>query len=552
MNSHIRRPFIPLSFPYIRPALKIYNCPAAVGLKLFTLNKELIINSSAEGIDIAMLEDKHLTELHQERFNNQFTVGDVYLGRIKKVMPGLNAAFIDVSHEKDAFLHYTDLSPDIRSLMKFTGQCVGGNITPEQMLNNFEMQPEIVKTGNIKEVLQNKNHLLVQILKEPISTKGPRLTCEISLAGRFLVLTPFNDSVGVSKKIDSAEERKRLKVLVESLKPKNFGVIVRTVAAGKNAAVLHEDLLMLQQKWQGMMANLKGAHPVTKVLSELNKTTGILRDLLSPQFNKIVTNDVKLAQELEDYIVKNAPEKKDIVTRYTGSVPIFDQFGITRQIKASFGKTVNIPNGSYLIIEKTEALHVIDVNSGHRSTMEGSQEGNALKVNMEAAEEIGRQLRLRDLGGIIVIDFIDMKNQENKRILQQKMKDIMDSDRATHTILPLSKFNLMQITRERVRPEINIATTEACPTCGGTGEITASLLLIDEIEQDLTHLLNTHSKLKLYCHPMMAAYLKKGFPSLRLKWFFKYKKYIQVFQNEDFAITDYKFFDENDEEIKLD
>lgn len=516
------------------------------------MNKELIINSTENGIDIAMLEDKHLTELHQERFNNQFTVGDVYLGRIRKVMPGLNAAFVDVGHEKDAFLHYTDLSPDIRSVMKFTGQCVAGNIGPEQMLNNFEVQPEIVKTGNIKDVLQNKNHLLVQILKEPISTKGPRLTCEISLAGRFLVLTPFTDSVGVSKKIDSAEERKRLKVLVESLKPKNFGVIVRTVAAGKNAAVLHEDLLMLQEKWQHMMRSLKGAQPVTKVLSEVNKTTGMLRDLLSPQFNKVVTNDVKLAREIEDYITRIAPEKKDIVVRYTGSVPIFDQFGITKQIKASFGKTVNIQNGSYLIIEKTEALHVIDVNSGHRSTMEGNQEANALKVNIEAAEEIGRQLRLRDLGGIIVIDFIDMKNQDNKRILQQKMKEVMETDRATHTILPLSKFNLMQITRERVRPEINIATTEKCPTCGGTGEINASLLLIDEIEQDLGHLVTTHARLKLYCHPIIGAYLKKGFPSLRTKWLMKYKKWIRIYQNEDFGITDYKFFDSNDDEIKLD
>jgi len=516
------------------------------------VTKELIIHSNAEGIDIALLEDKRLTELHQERSSNKFTVGDIYLGKIKKVMPGLNAAFVDVGHEKDAFLHYTDLSPDIRSLMKFTGQCIGGSMSPDQLLNNFEIQKQIVKTGNIKDVLQNKNNLLVQILKEPISTKGPRLTCEISLAGRFLVLTPFSDSVGVSKKIDSAEERKRLKVLVESLKPKNFGVIVRTVAAGKDTAVLHEDLLMLQEKWQLMMRNLKGAQPVTKVLSELSKTTGILRDLLSPQFNRIVTNDVKLAKEIEDYIVRNAPEKKDIVQRYTGSVPLFDNYGITKQIKASFGKTVNMPNGSYLIIEKTEALHVIDVNSGHRSTMEGSQETNAMKVNMEAAEEISRQLRLRDLGGIIVIDFIDMKNQENKRLVQQKMKEAMDSDRATHTILPLSKFNLMQITRERVRPEINISTTETCPTCGGSGEVNASLLLIDEIEQDLTHLLNTHTKLKLYCHPIIGAYLKKGFPSLRMRWFMKYKKWIRIYQNEDFGITDYKFFDDNDEEIKID
>ncbi len=516
------------------------------------MNKELIINSTPEGFDIALLEDKYLTELHQDRNSNQFTVGDIYLGRIRKVMPGLNAAFIEVGHEKDAFLHYTDLSPDIRSVMKFTNMCVAGNLPPQEMLNGFQMQQQIVKTGNVKEVLQNKNHLLVQILKEPISTKGPRLSCEISLAGRFLVLTPFNDSVGVSKKIDSAEERKRLKVLVESLKPKNFGVIVRTVAAGKGAAELHQDLIQLQEKWQLMMTNLKGALPVTKVLSEMDKTTGILRDLLSPQFNKIVTNDVKLAREVEEYIIRIAPEKKDIVQRYTGSTPIFDHFGITKQIKSSFGKTVNMPNGSYIIIEKTEALHVIDVNSGHRTTMDGNQEGNALKVNLEAAEEIGRQLRLRDLGGIIVIDFIDMKNQDNKKLLQQKMKEVMELDRATHTILPLSKFNLMQITRERVRPEINIATTERCPTCGGTGEINASLLLIDEIEGDLKHLLNTHTKLTLYCHPIIGAYLRKGLPSLRMKWLFTYKKWISIYPNENLGITDYKFFDSNDEEIKID
>lgn len=514
--------------------------------------KELIIHSTPNGVDIALLENKQLVELHQERNNNQFNVGDVYLGKIKKVMPGLNAAFVQVGHEKDAFLHYTDLSPDIRSLIKFTGQCIANNLPPEQMLNNFQFQPEIVKTGNVKEVLKNNTSILVQILKEPISTKGPRLTCEISLAGRFLVLTPFNNTVGVSKKIDSAEERKRLKVLVESLKPKNFGVIVRTVAAGKGASELHQDLLMLQEKWQAMMRNLKHAEPVTKVLSEVDKTQSILRDLLSPQFNRIVTDDPEIARDIEDYLKRVAPDKKDIVNKHTGKVPIFDHYGITKQIKASFGKTVTIPNGSYLILEKTEALHVIDVNSGHRSSMEGDQETNALKVNMEAAEEIGRQLRLRDLGGIIVVDFIDMKNPDNKKTVHDKMREVMQLDRATHTILPLSKFNLMQITRERVRPEINIATTEVCPTCSGTGQINASLLLIDELQEELEHLLNAHNKLKLYCHPIIGAYLRKGFPSLRMKWLLKYKKWISVHPNEDLGITDYKFFDENDEEIKTD
>jgi ribonuclease G len=514
--------------------------------------KELIIHSTTHGVDIAILNDKQLVELHQERSTNQFNVGDIFLGKIKKVMPGLNAAFIDVGHEKDAFLHYTDLSPDIKSLMKFTGQCVAGNIPPEQMLNNFEFQPQIVKTGNVREVLNNKNHLLVQVLKEPISSKGPRLTCEISIAGRYLVLTPFNNTVGVSKKIDSGEERKRLKVLVESLKPKNFGVIVRTVAAGKGASELHEDLLHLQEKWQQMMRNLRHAQPVTKALSEIDKTQSILRDLLSPEFNRIVTNDTALAKEIEDYITRISPDKKDIVVRHTGNTPLYDHYGVTKQIKLLFGKTVTMPNGSYLIIEKTEALHVIDVNSGHRSTMDGTQETNALKVNMEAAEEIGRQLRLRDLGGIIVVDFIDMKNPDNKRELQQKMKEVMESDRATHTILPLSKFNLMQITRERVRPEVNIATTESCPTCGGTGQITSTLFLKDEMEEELSHLLTTHATLKLYCHPIIAAYLRKGFPSLRMKWFFKYRKWLSIQTSEDLGITDYKFFDDNDEEIKLD
>ncbi len=515
------------------------------------MTKELIIHSAPDGVDIALLENKQLVELHQERYNNRFTVGDIYLGKIKKVMPGLNAAFVDVQHEKDAFLHYTDLSPEIRSLMKFTGQCVAGNLPPEQMLNNFEFQPLIQKTGNVKEVLTNKHSLLVQILKEPISTKGPRLTCEISIAGRFLVLTPFNNTVGVSKKIDSAEERKRLRVLVESLKPKNFGVIVRTVAAGKGASELHQDLLTLQDKWQQMMRNLKHVNPVTKVLSEVDKTQSFLRDLLSPEFHRIVTDDPVIAKEVGEYLKRVAPDKQDIVSHYTGKNPIFDAFQITKQIKASFGKTVTTPSGSYLIIEKTEALHVIDVNSGHRSTMDGDQESNALKVNIEAAEEIGRQLRLRDLGGIIVIDFIDMKNPENKRILQQKMKEIMEKDRSTHTILPLSKFNLMQITRERAKPEINISTTEACPSCGGTGQINASLLLIDQIENDLNHLLNTHASLKLYCHPIVAAYLRKGFPSLRMRWLMKHKKWIRIYPNEDFGITEFKFFDDNDEEIKI-
>ncbi|MFN8276955.1 MAG: Rne/Rng family ribonuclease [Chitinophagales bacterium] len=509
--------------------------------------KELVINSNPHGVEVALLEDKKLVEIHQEKTDNEFNVGDIFLGKIKRIMPGLNAAFVDVGHEKDAFLHYTDLSPDFRTLAKFTGQAVAGH--SDGTLNNLEMLPEIEKTGNVKEVLAGKGNVLVQILKEPISTKGPRLTCEITLAGRYLVLSPFSNSVGVSKKIESADERKRLKVLVESLKPKNFGVIVRTVAAGKDAKTLHEDLRLLEEKWKEMSRNLRGAQPVKKVLSELDKTSGLLRDLLSPEFNRVVTNNSALAKELESYIERIAPDKKGIVSTYNGKVPIFDQFGITKQVKAIFGRQVNLGNGIYLVIDKTEACHVIDVNSGNRSSQEGTQETNALQVNLEACDEIARQLRLRDMGGIIIIDFIDMKNPEFKRQVQERLRVAMEQDKATHTILPLSKFNILQLTRERVRPEVNIVTEEECPTCGGSGKIGSPLLILDEIQSDVGHLLETHPDLRLYLHPIMAAYLKKGFPSIRMRWFFQYKRWVRIYTNENFPLTEYKFFDAHDEEI---
>lgn len=514
------------------------------------LNKELIIHSTQSGVDVALLENKKLVELHQERHTNQFLVGDIYLARIKKVMPGLNAVFVDIGYEKDAFLHYTDLSPEFRTLVHFTGQAVAGNT--DGTLNDIEILPEIDKGGNIKEVLANKSQLLVQVLKEPISSKGPRLTCEITLAGRFLVLSPFNNAIGVSRKINSAEERKRLKVLVESLKPKNFGVIVRTVAEGQDSKSLHEDMLNLQQHWMEMCEVLKGANPPKKVLSEMDKTSSLLRDILNPDFERIATNSTKLSKELESFVQKIAPEKKGIVSKYSGNTPIFDHYGITKQIKASFGRKVPIgTSGAYLIIEKTEACHVIDVNSGHRAASDSGQENNALSTNMEAATEIARQLRLRDLGGIIVVDFIDMKSQDNKRALLDRMKDLMATDHATHTILPLSKFNLMEITRERVRPEVQINTSEECPTCGGTGTIKSSLLLKDDIENDLTHALSTQSGVKLYVHPIIEAYLKKGFPSIRLQWSWKFKKYIRIHASENLTFNDYQFFDHNDEEIVL-
>ena len=502
-------------------------------------------------MEIALLEDKKLVELHNEKVDASFAVGDLYLGKVKKLIPGLNAAFVDVGFEKDAFLHYTDLSPYARSLLKFTKTAMEDKSPEGFDFGKFEVEPEIIKTGKINEVLGHRPNVLVQILKEPIAAKGPRLSCEISLPGRFVVLTPFNDIIAVSRKIHSSDERRRLQKIVESIKQKNFGVIVRTAAEGKNTAELHEDLSNLVASWHSIQANLKGAVAPAKILSEQTKTTSILRDLLNEDFNKVIINDKSIFNDTRSYIQKIAPEKADIVSYYHNGAPIFDQFGVTKQVKAAFGKTVNLPSGAYLIIEHTEALHVIDVNSGYKS-VGNNQEENALQTNLEAAEEIARQLRLRDIGGIIVVDFIDMKMMDNKKRLMDSMEGFMRTDRAKHAVLPISKFGLMQITRQRMKPEMSINTQEICPSCQGTGKISSTLILEDEIEKNLSYLaMQKHNNLTIVVHPILEAFLTKGLISKRRKWSWKYKVKVGIRSNNNYHLTEFHFYDQNEEEIKL-
>ncbi|MFP5040418.1 Rne/Rng family ribonuclease [Parasediminibacterium sp. JCM 36343] len=516
------------------------------------MNKELIINATPNGVEIALLEDKKLVELHNEGTNASFAVGDLYLGKVKKLIPGLNAAFVDVGFEKDAFLHYTDLSPYAKSLLKFTQTAINDKDGSGFALSNFQIEPEIVKTGKINEVLNGKPNVLVQILKEPIAAKGPRLSCEISLPGRFVVITPFNEIVAVSKKIHSGEERKRLHKIIEAIKPKGFGVIVRTAAEGKSTAELHQDLLALEETWKQIQQSLRNAEAPIKILSEENKTTSILRDLLSADFNKIVINDKNIYTETKNYIQRIAPDKAEIVSHYANGVPLFDTYNITKQVKSAFGKTVNLPSGAYLVIEHTEALHVIDVNSGYKS-VSNSQEENALQTNLEAAEEIARQLRLRDIGGIIVVDFIDMKLPDNRKKLQDATEVLMANDRAKHAVLPISKFGLMQITRQRMKPEMNINTSEVCPVCHGTGKVTASLLLEDEIEKRLNYLVShAHKNLTLFVHPIVYSHLTKGiFNSIGRQWKRKYKTKLVIKQNNNFHLVEFRFYDEHEEEIKF-
>jgi ribonuclease G len=477
-------------------------------------------------------------------------VGDIYLGKVKKLMPGLNAAFVDVGYEKDAFLHYLDLGPQVRSLHRYLDAYVNrrGKTVSFQ---KFKRERDIDKEGTIADVLVQGQLVMVQIAKEPISTKGPRLTSEISIAGRNLVLMPFHDKVSVSQKIQSAEERNRLKTLIQSIKPHNYGIIVRTVAEGKKVKDLDQELRGLVRKWENAFENLRGVKPPHLLIGEINRTSAILRDILNVSFNSITVDDEVIFGEIKDYISTIAPEKEKIVKLHKGDVPIFEHFGVEKQIKSAFGKTVSFKNGAYLIIEHTEALHVIDVNSGNRSKTVSNQESNAFETNLAAAEEIARQLRLRDMGGIIVIDFIDMQSSDHKQKVNEKIKQAMENDRAKHSILPLSKFGLMQITRQRVRPEMHISTTEKCPTCNGSGEIAPSILFVDKIESQLETLLGKekHSVLILKVHPYVAAYLRKGWIPLSLKWRFQFKTRIKVVSISSYDFLEYHLFNAHEEEI---
>ncbi|WP_345950132.1 Rne/Rng family ribonuclease [Mucilaginibacter sp. PAMB04274] len=514
--------------------------------------KELIIDSSPSGATIALLQDKQLVELHKEQISNNYTVGDIYLGRVKKIMPGLNAAFIDVGYEKDAFLHYLDLGPQVQSLLKLTKQVRGGSYQTK-LLDDLKLEADINKSGKISEVLTKNQLIPVQIAKEPISTKGPRLSSDLSIAGRYVVLVPFSETISISKKIKSNTERTRLRKIVEGIKPANFGVIIRTVSEGKGVTEMQKDLLDLISKWESFMTRLPATDPSKKVLGEIDRTSTLLRDILNADFQHIHVNEPSIFEEIRSYVHDISPDLENIVRLHKHRDPIFEHYGIEKQIKSAFGKTVNLAGGAYLVIEHTEALHVIDVNSGNRTANKENQEDNAFQVNKEAAREIARQLRLRDMGGIVVVDFIDMHKPNNRKELFDYLRDEMAHDRAKHTILPPSKFGLVQITRQRVRPEMNIVTNEVCPTCHGTGAIRPTILLLDDIENNFNYILveQNEKSITLCVHPYIEAYIKKGLISRQMKWYFKYGQWIKVKANSSYQITEFHFMNAKDEQIKL-
>ncbi|HPF11499.1 MAG TPA: ribonuclease E/G [Flavobacteriaceae bacterium] len=515
------------------------------------MSYELFVRSGSQQVDFALLKDGKLIELHKEEENNKFSVGDVFLAKIRKTVPGLNAAFVNVGYEKDAFLHYHDLGPKVLSLLKFVKRVSTGKLR-DFSLKEFPFEKEIDKNGGVNDALKNNQSILVQIVKEPISTKGPRISSELSLAGRYIVLVPFSDRVSVSQKIESNEEKDRLKRLIMSIRPKGFGVIIRTVAEGKKVAELDRDLENLMDRWTAMCKKLRGAHHPSKVLSELNKGASIIRDVFNDSFSAIHIDDESLYLQIKDYVQEIAPKKENIVKFYDSKVPMFEKFGIERQIKTSFGKTVSGAKGSYLVIEHTEAMHVIDVNSGNRSNKSKTQEDTALEVNLLAASEVARQLRLRDMGGIIVVDFIDMGRAENRKKLYNHLRDEMSDDKAKHKILPPSKFGLIQITRQRVRPEVNIKTREENPNGNGEGEeIEAPIVLVQKITEELKKIFQKdYKKVTLNAHPFIAAFLTKGIPSVRTKWFMEHKKWVKIQPRDAYTYLEYHFIDKDGNEIK--
>lgn len=517
------------------------------------MKSELIVDVQPKDISIALLEDGRLMSLQREARNVKYAVGDVYFGKVKKLMPGLNAAFVDIGSEKDAFLHYLDLGSQFSSFDSFIQGAIGDTSKIPQ-LSKFKCLPDIDKHGSVSDVLKLGQQVVVQVSKEPISTKGPRLTAELSFTGRFMVLIPFSNKISISQKIKATGEKMRLKMLIESIKPKNFGVIVRTSAENKRVAELNNEMNTLLRCWEEMLEKLQKTTPPALLHEEDSRAVSIIRDIFSPSFENVFVNDAETYSQIYNYVSLIAPERIEAVKLYAKDEPIFDTFNVTKQIKSSFGKTVSFKSGAYIIIEHTEALHVIDVNSGNRNRNADNQEENALDVNIRAADEIARQLRLRDMGGIIVIDFIDMNSAEHRQKLYEHMRDVMANDRARHNILPLSKFGLMQITRQRVRAVLDIETMETCPSCYGKGMVQPSLLFTDRLHEKLDYVVNhLHvSEFILYVHPYVDAYIKKGLlKSIYRKWHKEFGRKFKIVPNQSLAYLEYRIYDKDRNEIDV-
>lgn len=500
--------------------------------------KEIIINSALRETRLAILENNKLADLFVELPENERMVGDIYLGRVVNVVRGMRAAFIDIGQEQDAFLHFSDIG---QSLIEY-----GDYI-------NLESTGADIPKNNRRPVPRQGQDLLVQIIKEPISNKGCRITTELSIPGRFFVLVPNSNVLGVSKKIGQLKERRRLKHLVREMRPKGFGVIIRTDAENKDDSVLRADFEGLLKKWQQIAKKLKTVQPPTLVFKDLGMASSVIRDLFTEDVSRVVVDDSKQFKEIQRYLKDVAPELVSRVERYSGNRPIFDAFGIEEEIEKSLSRKVWMKSGGYIIFDHTEALVAIDVNSGKFMGRRGHDE-NSLRINLEAAKEIARQLRLRDIGGIIVIDFIDMTDTSYRRILYNEFKKELRRDRAQSNISPISEFGLIEMTRERIRPSLMHTYSDVCPTCNGIGRVSSKPSIITKVERAIRRVraATDEKSFVLEVNPEIGQILSRGLRSHIRRMMWKYWVVIEVVEKETLKPEEFKFYSKKSgEEIVL-
>jgi ribonuclease G len=532
------------------------------------MRKEIIINATANEIRIAITEEKRLAELFVETPEKERLVGDIYLGKIAKVMPGIRAAFVDVGMKQDAFLHFSDIGSTFNDYTSLIGDEDSDVDTSEDNDDEdapsggngsdtaTQTAPAPVKTEPRKEQaprreggqglqipnLTKGQDIIIQITKEPVGKKGVRVTSEVSLPGRFLVLLPFDGKIGISKKIFNFKEKRRLRRIVRSILPPGFGVIVRTVAQDKEEAALKQDLESLIETWREIEKAVKSEQAPALLYKDMSTTSSVIRDLFTDNVDRVVTDSKKLYKEIRAYLNLVSPALVDKIEFYKEREPIFDVYGIEKEIATCLSPKVWLKSGGYIIIEQTEAMVVVDVNSG-RYAAKREQEMNSLRTDLEAAREVCRQLRLRDIGGIIVIDFIDLEDERNKKKVYDEMRKEFRKDRAKATVLPMTEFGLVQITRQRIRQSILHSFSEPCPVCGGAGLVQSKSSIVNQIDRWIRRFKSESKELRLNLrvHPSIADYLREGTISRLTKIKFKFFVRIKIEEDPKLPVSEFHF-----------
>lgn len=507
------------------------------------MKNQIIIHASGKQNRIALIENGELAQLFIESDENQRTVGNIYVARVHKVMSGIRAAFIDMGTPKDAFLHFSDAGDHLKEYVQMLNgpDALYKNVREELKKTNFDKLSNYEKQNWAGKILRRDQKLLVQIVKEPIGTKGPRVSTDITIAGRFLVLIPMGEYIAVSKKISNYKERRRLKNTVGSMLPDGFGVIIRTVAQDQDEKAIEDDMRNVLKKWERILEKLETAEPPALLYNDLDMTESLVRDLFAKQYDRVLVDDSETYKKIKSYVSQVAPQMIPNVEQYKGREHIFDHMKIAKDVDSIFSPRVRMPSGGYLIFEQTEAMYVVDVNSGPYAAKQ-SQEDNSLKTNLEAAREVAKQLRLRDIGGIIVVDFIDLRHDKNRKKIYDELKKEFKKDPAKTNVIGMSDFGLVQITRQRIRPSVVNSVSKVCPSCAGTGTVVTQNTIVADLDAWISKFKNTtdYRAIDIYVNPYLKAFLDQGFFSKKRKWMLRYFVKITLIEDETVSLNEYK------------